>query len=305
MKKIYVLKAIKNVHQKTNTKRIKIILDLILCKLKYKASSIDYDYFEMYKMSNFERKTCITKGKNNDLIKKYNNLKFMKYVNNPLEFHKHFDKFLNRDWLELNSLKNFKKLCNNHKEIVAYSNKKKEHIILENINLEKLYKGLLEKKYIFVEESVKTVGSLKKIAKEANISIKMVTLLGKCLLAFLYIEEENTLIAPIEIETGNINYPAVDDEKIVYEKHPKSNKDILGITIPNWERLKEICELACLEIPEIGYIEWTLIIGEKRNYLLKGSAHPNHYMYQRAAHREHNIGIVPLIKKIEERKIES
>lgn len=305
MKKIYVLKAIKNVQQKTNAKRIKIILDLFVCKIKYKANSIDYDHFEMFKMSNFERKTFITKGKNNDLVKKYNNPKFMKLVNNPLYFHKHFDKFLNREWIELNNLKNFKKFCNTHKEIIAYSNKKKENIVIANTNLEKLYKELLEKKYSFVEEAVKVVGSLKKIAKEANISIKITTLLGKCLIAFLYIEEDSVLIAPIDIESGSINYPAVDDEKNIYESYPKSKKSIKGITIPNWERLKEICELASLEIPEIGYIEWTLVIGEKRNCLMKASANPNHYLYQRPSHREHNIGIVPLIKRIEERKIES
>ncbi len=306
MKKIEKRKTKEIIEKWINTEKIKRFGDFLFCKIKYKASSKDYKYFEMYKMSNFERKTYITKGKNNELIKKYNNPKRMKLLNNPLEYHKTFTKFLNREWIELNQLKSFKSFCTQHKEIIAYSNKKTKHIVLENKNIEKLYKELKEKKYILIEEKVKTTGTLKKISPTSDVYIKIITLLGKSLLAILSIEEEQEkIIASINIEKGTIFHAAEDNERKKHEVHPKTKKEILGITIPNWEHIKETCELACLEVPEIGYIEWTFAIGEKRICLIHASATPSYELYQRVPHLEHDLGIVPIIKQGEERKIEN
>ncbi len=306
MKKMNWLKTIENVHKVTNNKKIKILLDIIICRIKYKATSRDYDYFEMYKMSEFERSTYLTKGKNKDLIKKYNHPKFMKLVNNPIEFHKIFTKFINREWLEINNLKSFKKFCTNQKEGIAFSNKRKKQINIEKRTIEKVYKELTEKKYLLIEEIVKTTGSLKKISSTSNISIRIITILGKCLSALLYIEEENIqLMAPVDLDTGKILFRAEDQAKNKFTAHPKTKKEILGIEIPNWERIKEVCEEACLEIPEVGYIEWTFVIGEKKIDLVKVNTNPEYDLFQRVTHQEHNIGMIPLIKKKEERKIEN
>lgn len=297
MKKIYLIKALEEASQKTNKQKFNILLDMLLCKIKYKANSKDYYYFEMFNATAFERSTFITKGKNNDLIKKYNNPKYIKNSNNPLEFHKIFAKFLNKEWIELNNLKEFKKFCSKHKEIVAYTNKKLKKISTKEINIDKLYKELIGKKYILVEEFVKPTNNINKIFLDADIFIKIITLLGKSCLAYIYVEEQ-ALIAPIDIETGSINGAFVSLEN----NNVADTKETL---ITNWTELKETIENACLEIPELGYVEWTFKLGEKRTYLLKANASPNHYLYQRPPHREHNIGVVPIIKKIEERKIEN
>lgn len=305
MKKIkYVFKMIENINKETEKKKIQIIFDIVLCKIKYKASLTDYDYFEMYKMTAFECDTIVTKGKNEEYIKKYNNSKYTKYINNALEFHKTFTKFLNRNWLELENVKEFKAFCNNHQSIVAYTMKDYKPIETKNINLEKIYKELKEKKFLFVEEQVFISSSLKKIAPSANMKIKIITLLGKVLASFLYIEEENTFFVPIDIETGEITTALIDENKNVYEKYPKTNKKITNLKVPNFERLKEICELASLETPSVGYIEWNLKTEDKKCFLMSASSNPNHNLYQRPPHRHSNIGYIPIFKKIEERKIE-
>ena len=73
---------IKEVHEKTNKNSILIFLDIVYCGLKYQAGYIDYNLYEMYRMNKFERKTIITRGINNEYIKKYNNPNFIKYFLN-------------------------------------------------------------------------------------------------------------------------------------------------------------------------------------------------------------------------------
>ena len=75
-------KTIQQIHKKTGKNSILIFIDIINCGIKYQAGYIDYNLFEMYRMNAFERKTIITRGINNEYIKKYNNSKYMKYFNN-------------------------------------------------------------------------------------------------------------------------------------------------------------------------------------------------------------------------------
>lgn len=66
-------KTLKKIHFATGKKRFSLTADIILCGLKYQAGCTDYALFEMYDMTKEERKTVLTRGKNNDLIKKLNN----------------------------------------------------------------------------------------------------------------------------------------------------------------------------------------------------------------------------------------
>ena len=94
------------------------------------------------------------------------------------------------------------------------------------------------------------------------------------------------------------------DHKNLYTKHPLTNKDIIGITIPKWKEIKELCETAALEIPEVGYVGWDVCVGKDKCFFIEGNEFPVHDLYQLPPHRNSNIGLLPLFKKAEERKIE-
>ena len=61
------------VHNKTGKTRLFIFFDCIICGFKYQAGYMDYQLFEMYNMNAKERKTIVTRGKNNAIMKKYRN----------------------------------------------------------------------------------------------------------------------------------------------------------------------------------------------------------------------------------------
>lgn len=313
-------KTINEVSKKSNKNKMLIFFDIIYCGIKYQAGYIDYNLFEMYKMNKFERKTIITRGINNEFIKKYNNPKFMKYFNSKLEFNKVFDKYLNRDWLELNgnNVKDFKNFCAKHEMIIVKPDnnscgKGVELIDVKGKDIKGLYQELINNGQILVEEVAIQCKKLSDLHPDSINTIRVVTLLGSVVVAFLRIGNNHNnvdnfnhegLVAPIDIETGKINYQALDKQKNLYSKHPLTNKDIVGITIPKWKEIKELCETAALEIPEVGYVGWDVCVGKDKCFFIEGNEFPGHDLYQLPPHRDTNIGLLPLFKKAEERKIE-
>ena len=313
-------KTINLVHKKTKKSRIGIFIDIIYCGIKYQAGYVDYNLFEMYKMNQIERKTIITRGINNDYIKKYNNPKYMKYFNNKLEFNRLFDKYLNREWLELNgkNYKNFKNFCQKHETIIVkpISNscgKGVELIETKGKTNKKLYQQLMDNQQILVEEVATQCKKLSDLHPDSINTVRVVTLLGNVVVAFLRIGNNNNnvdnfnhegLVAPIDIETGKINYQALDKKKNLYKKHPLTNKAIVGLTIPKWDKVKELCETASIEVPEVGYVGWDVCIGSNNCFFIEGNEFPGHDLYQLPPHRDSNAGLLPIFKKTEERKIE-
>ena len=93
---------INNIHKKTGKSRFAIFNDMRECAVKYGAGYSDYDLFEMYNLTDQERDTYITRGRNNDLIKKYNQPEYNHLFRNKVEFNTKFQKFIKRDFIAVN-----------------------------------------------------------------------------------------------------------------------------------------------------------------------------------------------------------
>ena len=96
-----MFKKINSIHHKTGMSRLAILSDMRTCALKYGAGYMDYDLFEMYNLTPEERDTYITRGRNNDLIKKYNNPEYTYLFKSKLEFNKLFHDYIKRDFIKV------------------------------------------------------------------------------------------------------------------------------------------------------------------------------------------------------------
>jgi glutathione synthase/RimK-type ligase-like ATP-grasp enzyme len=310
--------TINEVHKKNNKSKIYIFFDIIYCGLKYQAGYVDYNLFEMYKMNSKERKTIITRGINNEFIKKYNDPKYMKYFNSKFEFNKKFLKYLNRDWLYLNgnNLDEFEKFIKKHQKIIVKPDnsscgKGVELIDTHKKNIKRLYNKLIKNNQVVVEEVATQCKKINDLHPDSINTVRVVTLLGKVVVAFLRIGNNHNnvdnfnhegLVAPIDIETGKINYKALDKKKNLYNNHPLTNKKIVGLVIPKWEEVKTLCEQAALEVPQVGYVGWDVCIGKDKCFFIEGNEFPGHDLYQLPPHRNSNIGLLPLFREQESRK---
>ena len=92
---------IKDIHQKSGKSRVWIFFDMVHCGRKFGAGYMDYWLYEMYNLTDEERDTYITRGRNYDLVKRYNNPAYTDLIDNKIEFNKRFGEFLGRKWIEI------------------------------------------------------------------------------------------------------------------------------------------------------------------------------------------------------------
>ena len=309
--------TIDTVHSKTNKNKLAIFIDIINCGIKYQAGYIDYNLFEMYNLTKEERKTIITRGINNEILKKYNDQSKAYIFEDKALFNKLYDKYLNREWIYLkDNLEEFKEYLKNKKEIIVKPlslscGKGVEKIKVSDYEPEELYNHLIKTERFLVEDVAKQNKEISKIYPESVNTVRIVTLNKKVVAAFIRFGNlgnvvdnfnHDGMVTTINIETGIVEYPAIDKKKNIYEIHPYTNEKIIGLKIPMWDKVKELCIEACSVTPEIGYIGWDVCVGEKEPCLIEGNDFPGHDLYQLPIHRNDGTGLLPIFKKAMEEK---
>ena len=315
-----LFKTVEHVHKKTKKNKISILKDVVNCGLKYQAGYTDYRLFEMYNLNEKQRKTIVTRGINNDLVKRYNNPEYKDYFNDRSKFNKKFHKYLERDWLIINntedSFEEFKEFCEKHSTIIVKSvlkehSKDVEIFKVTKKNTKDIYNQLLKSKRCLVEEVAKQYESLSNLHPTSVNTFRIITLNQEIVAAYLCVGNNNNvvddfnkegLVAPINIETGIIDYLAIDKEMNEYDRHPITNEAILWFQIPKWPRIKRFVIQASKEIPEIGYVGWDVSLNEKDPYLIGGNEYPEHDLYQLPPHRTDGIGLLPRFEQIMNKK---
>lgn len=306
-------KTINQVHEKNNKPKIFIFFDIVMCGIKYQAGYVDYNLYEMYKMNNQERKTVITRGINNDIIKKYNDMSYAYKFEDKALFNQLFSKYMNREWIYLkeSSVEDFKKYLQGKKEVIVKPlslscGKGVEKIKVNIRDADKLYEKLLSTDQTLVEDVAIQNKVLNDLYPLSVNTIRIVTLNKVVVAALLRIGNHGNIVdnfnhegmvTTINIETGIIEYPAIDKEGNVYKIHPDTHKKIIGTKIPMWEDVKKLCIEACDVVPELGYVGWDVCLGEEKPFLIEGNDFPGHDLYQLPVHRSDNCGMLPQFEK--------
>lgn len=306
-------KVINNLHKKTGKLRIYLLIDTIICGFKYQAGYMDYQLFEMYKMNSKERETVLTRGKSNDIVKKYNNREYTKYFESKVLFNERFKKYLNRDYMVVNgsNYDDFKNFVANKEYIIVKPvdgtcGKGVEKIKIVKKNLKSIYEEILKNRQFLVEEVAVQNEKLSKLHPTSINTVRIYTLNQKIVAAFLRIGNNNNvvdnlnhegIVSPLDIDTGVIKYPAYDKTYKTYYEHPITHEKLIGFKVPMWEKVKKLCVDASNEMKEVGYVGWDVCVGEKKPFLIEANDFPGHDIFQLPAHREGNIGVYPIFKK--------
>ena len=303
--------TINKISKKTGKSRFFLFFDIIYCGLKYQAGYLDYNLFEMYDLNKEQRKTIITRGINNEFVKKYNNPNYTKYFNNKVLFIKKFSKYIGRDWLLINNnFEEFDALLKKHKKLIAKPINlqcgKGIEMVKDSANNYKTYETLEKNGQLLVEEILEQCDTLSKIHPTSINTLRVVTINHKVVTAYLRIGNNNNIVdnfnnegmaAPIEIDSGKIIYPAIDKFDHLYTEHPLTKTPIVGLQIPRWDEVVKLCEEATHVIPEVNYVGWDVCIGKDRLYLIEGNEFPGHDIYQLPPHRKDGIGLLPVFKE--------
>lgn len=311
---------IESIHKKTKKSRFAIFNDMRHCAIAYGAGYMDYDLFEMYNLTEEQRDTYLTRGRNNDLIKKYNNPEYAHFFHNKNEFNEHFQKYIKRDWIMLNT--------SSKEEILAFIKKHPTFMAkpisgtcgkgIEKINsqdypsLNKLYEYLIQEGMNFeLEEVLIQNKEVNKIYPEAINTVRIVTILDDdniphVICAYFrigngkYVDNFNSggMVAPVDEETGIVTDKAIDKEKKLYATHPLTNNKIKGFQFPDWHKALSLVKEAALVIPQMRYVGWDVCFSKSGPVLVEGNEYPGHDIYQLPQHTPNKLGIYPKFTKV-------
>ena len=304
----------KKVSKKAHKPFLWILIDEIYCGLKYQAGYMDYQEFEFYLLNKKQRKTYLTRGKNNQLVSRYNDKNYWHILQDKVEFNETFKPYLKRDFIDLreSSFNDFKKFCKGKKTVVAKEidncgGKGISKIELTK-DLESIYKKLKISKQFLVEEMII---QNKKVAELNPSSVNTLRL-------FTFFDGKEAHVINCIFKIGNNGFvdnfssggmytfvgmdgktlvPAIDvyDNKI--EVHPVSKKNLVGFQIPNYEKAVQMVKEASKKIPQIQYIGWDVAILEDDVCLVEGNEFPGVFQMKPSFVKGEPIGILPTYQK--------
>lgn len=310
---------INQIHKKTKKNKVFILFDMGICALKYGAGYMDYDLFEMYNLTMKERNTYITRGRNNDLIKKYNNPDYNCYFRDKALFNQTFSEYINRDFVVL---------CDTKKtDVLAFMKKHKVFMVkplmgtcgkgIKKINtknypsLENLYEYLVKNNLnVELEEVITQRKEINNIYPDAINTVRIVTILDDdnvphIICAYFrigngkWVDNFNSggMVAPVDEKKGIVLDKAIDKQKNLYAYHPLTNAQIKGFSFPDWDKALKLVKKASHVVPFMRYIGWDVAFTPKGPILVEGNEYPGHDIYQLPEHTPNKMGIWPKFTK--------
>lgn len=308
-----MLKKVNNIHKKTGKSRISILFDIKDCAVKYGAGYMDYDLFEMYNLTDKQRETYLTRGRNNSLISKYNKKDYAHIFRNKDEFNQKFNNYLKRDWIKVNGTPKEKvmEFMKRHKTFMAKPidggcGKGIEKIDIKNYNsLDEVYNYLTNSNNFELEEVIEQHQEVSKIYPNSINTVRVVTILKDntphVICAYFrigngkFVDNFNSggMVAPIDEKTGIVQDRAIDKNKTLYEKHPITGSQIKGFRLPEWDKAIKMCKEATKVVPQMAYVGWDVGFSKKGPVFVEANEFPGHDIYQLPEHTPNKIGIMP------------
>lgn len=306
----------KNLSKKTGKSYIGILLDMVRCGLKYQAGYYDYQEFEFYNLNKEERKTYLTRGKNNEIVRRFNNKDSFHIFENKDEFYTNFDKFIRRKWMKLDE--------NNQDEFVKFLKENKQVIVkpvdgeggqgVEKIKYQDeddakvVYKKLLENKQTIVEQCIVQNEKLNELYDKSVNSLRMFTFYkdGKSYFLQAILKMGNGGVVDnfssggmytYVSEEGYVYVEAIDRDDNIFTEHPISKCKIVGFKVPMFEEAVELVKEAAKVVPAIGYVGWDVAIGEKEPIIIEGNCFPGVFQVKPSLY-DKKEGLIPKYNEI-------
>lgn len=270
-----------------------IALNFIWEKIIHRTRFTDYMQYEYYRYSSRVRREFISEQRRLIIDDVFNTKDGDEIFNNKTLFNKKFEKFINRDWLnvETTTLEEFEAFVNKHS--FFFGKPKAGSLgrgagvfsIDEKTDFKKLYEELKAGKMILEElltqhpeldeyndTSINTLRVVSVLRPNGDVAILTGDLRlgrkGKTSDNF----HNNGIASLIDIETGIVYTSGIDKTNRRYLFHPDSGKQIIGFKIPSWDKVKETVTRAAKIVPDVHYVGWDIAVGKNGEiYIVEGN----------------------------------
>lgn len=314
-----IFNIVEKIHNKTHKCRLFLFIDIVYCSVKYGAGPYDYQEFEFYNLNSKERKTYLTRVKNNAIVRMFNDKEIAKKFDDKVEFNKIFNKYLKRDWLYLdNNYEEFVKFCESKKDFIAkpvggFGGEGIELIKVDKKNYKKTYEYLISNNKLLVEEKIiqnKKIGMLNKTSvntfrivsffdgKETHI-LNVVFKIGNGGVTDNFSSGSMYTF----VRDGKIIVPAIDRDDNIFYEHPISKINIVGYEIPNYDKAIDLVKECAKKVPEVKYVGWDVAITDSDAVIIEGNCFPGVYQIKPSFVKE-KVGLIPIFEKAMKIKID-
>ncbi len=307
--------------ERSGKNRIWLLFDMLYCAVKYNAGYVDYKIAAFYKLNKTQRKTQITRGISNEIVRKMNPKEYWHFFDDKAQFNTLFSKEVNRKWMVINQdtlLADFVLFLSTLSQIIikplegssgqgiekctcdSWHNDEKTNTLLQNLKNNGPY---------IVEEVIMQHPTLNQLCPTSVNTVRVATLLGDkdqgIVYAFLRIGNGKIMdnvdcggmAARVDLESGTILTVGADKQGNTFTTHPMTGVPIIGFQIPSWEEVKQMCLAASKKVPQMKYIAWDVAITPNGPSFIEGNSFPSHAVPQFAAHYPDGIGILPEFQK--------
>ncbi len=305
--------------ERSGKSRIWLLQDMLKCALKYNAGYIDYKIAQMYNLTDAQRRTVITRGISNSIVRRMNDKQYWHFFDDKAQFNQLFASCVRRKWLLITK--------DTAEQDVATMLSGQTQLIgkpLEGSSGQGIVKytaadwangaaqfkqRLLDDGIGILEEMVVQHPEMARLCPTSVNTCRIATLLGDkrqgIVYAFLRIGNGKVMdnvdcggmAARIDLDSGKLLTVGADKQGNTYTRHPITGTELIGFTIPYWEEAKAMCMEAAQKVPQMRFVAWDVAITADGPTFIEGNSFPSHAVPQFAAHYPDGIGILPEFEK--------
>ena len=291
--------------------RLWLLADMLRCALKYNAGYVDYKIAQMYRLNDAQRKTQITRGLSNQIVRRMNDKAYWYLFDDKATFNELFKEEVGRGWMKLSpdtDPEAFKAFLAAHpaKPLEGSSGVGIARYTQDDWQgrEDDFLKELLDGQIGIIEERVIQHPRLMALCPTSVNTIRIATLLGDkkqgIVYAFLRIGngkvmdnvDQGGMAARVDLESGKLLTVGADKQGNTYTEHPMTHTPIVGFEVPFFEEAKAMCLKAAQKVPQMRFVAWDVAVTEKGPVFIEGNSFPSHAVPQFAAHYPDGIGIM-------------
>ena len=305
-------------HKKTGKSRAWLLQDMVKCALKYNAGYMDYKIAAMYNLNDAQRRTVITRGISNSIVRRMNDKAYWHNFDDKTEFNTLFADQVGRKWIKADQSLTAEQLSaflsdlpsvlfkplegSSGVGIVKFEKQDWADLPAFLQKIQGMGDGLLEELLIQHPD-------MARLCPTSVNTVRIATLLGDkqegIVYAFLRIGngkvmdnvDQGGMAARVDLESGKLLTVAADKAGNVFDRHPITGTPIIGFTIPYFEEAKQMCLTAMHKVPQVRFVAWDVAITANGPRFIEGNSFPSHAVPQFAAHYPDGIGILPEFRK--------
>ena len=300
--------------------RLWLLADMLRCALKYNAGYVDYKIAQMYRLNDAQRKTQITRGLSNQIVRRMNDKAYWYLFDDKATFNELFAAEVGRGWMKLGPDTDpaaFKAFLADHPDIIAKPLEGSSGVGIARYTAsdwqgreDDFLRELLAGQIGIIEERVIQHPRLMALCPTSVNTIRIATLLGDkkqgIVYAFLRIGngkvmdnvDQGGMAARVDLESGKLLTVGADKQGNTYAEHPMTHTPIVGFEVPFFEEAKAMCLQAAQKVPQMRFVAWDVAITPDGPVFIEGNSFPSHAIPQFAAHFPDGVGILPRFEAV-------